>query len=51
MDALKQVHIYCFKCKRQTLTSNVEQVRSKNNRNMIKGSCSICGTKKNKFVK
>ena len=51
MDALNQFHIYCFKCKRQTLTINAERVRSKNNRNMIKGICSICGTKKNKFVK
>ena len=46
-----KLHIYCLKCKRQTLTNNIEQVRTKNNRNMIKGICAICGVRKNKFVK
>ena len=47
MDAL---HIYCLKCKRQTSINNIQRVRSKNKRNMIKGVCSICGTKKNIFI-
>jgi len=51
MNVLGELRVYCLKCKQQTLTNNVEHVISKNNRNMIKGICSICGTKKNKFMK
>ena len=46
MDAL----IYCLKCKLKTLINNVECVVSKNNRNTIKGTCSICSTN-SQFVK
>ena len=39
--------MYCLKCKRDTGTSNVERVVTKNNRNMLRGRCDVCGSKKN----
>lgn len=43
--------IYCVKCKAKTGTKDLHEAVSKNGRKMIKGVCSICGTKKNQFVK
>ena len=37
--------IYCLKCKQKTETIEVQSVQSQNGRQMIKGNCSICGTK------
>src|SRR5882757_3979030 len=45
------VIMYCLKCKLKTSTNNVEYVVTKNNRNLAKGTCLICGTKKNQFIK
>lgn len=45
-----QTEIYCLKCKSRTKTDNVNRIKSKNGRSMIKGNCAICGTGKNKFV-
>ena len=42
--------IYCLKCKQKTETIDQMEVQSKNSREMIKGSCSICGTKKSVFI-
>ena len=42
--------IYCFKCKLKTETLDVIEKTSSNGRNMIKGTCSVCGTKKSVFV-
>ena len=42
--------IYCLKCKQKTETIEVQSVQSKNGREMIKGNCSICGTKKSVFI-
>ena len=42
--------MYCVKCKIKTDTLNLQHTVSKNNRNMLKGTCSVCGTTKNKFV-
>ena len=42
--------MYCVKCKRKTDTLNLQHAISKNSRNMLKGTCSVCGTTKNKFV-
>lgn len=43
--------IYCVKCKKKTDTNNQHEKTSKNNRKMLSGTCSTCGTKKNVFVK
>ena len=42
--------IYCFKCKLKTETLDCIEKTSSNGRNMIKGTCSVCGTKKSVFV-
>ena len=42
--------IYCFKCKLKTETLDGIEKTSSNGRNMIKGTCSVCGTKKSVFV-
>ena len=42
--------IYCLRCKQKTETLNGVEVKSSNGRNMIKGTCSVCGTKKSVFV-
>ena len=42
--------IYCLKCKQKTETIEVQSVQSQNGRHMIKGNCSICGTKKSVFI-
>ena len=43
------MEIYCVKCKRKTDTDNINQVRAKNNRKALTGSCK-CGTKKYPFM-
>lgn len=42
--------MYCVKCKRKTNTNNISNNVSKNGKNMLQGTCDICGTKKTKFV-
>ena len=42
--------MYCVKCKRNTDTIDLHPAVSKNNRNMLKGTCSVCGRIKNQFV-
>ena len=41
--------IYCFKCKLKTETLDGIEKTSSNGRNMIKGICSVCGTKNQFF--
>jgi hypothetical protein len=41
--------IYCLKCKKKTETLNLNHIISKNNKSVITGNCSICGTKKYRF--
>ena len=42
--------IYCLKCKQKTETIDYLEMKSSNGRNMIKGTCSICSTKKSVFL-
>jgi hypothetical protein len=42
--------MYCVKDKKITPTENVVMKVTKNNRNMMQGKCTICGTTKTKFV-
>ena len=42
--------IYCLKCKQKTETLDGVELKTSNGRNMIKGICSVCGTKKSVFV-
>ena len=41
--------IYCLKCKQKTETLDGVELNTSNGRNMIKGICSVCGTKKSVF--
>ena len=43
--------IYCLRCKAKTETNNAIPSRSKNNRNVVKGVCSVCGKNKSVFVR
>ena len=43
--------MYCVKCKRATGTNNIERVVTKNNRNMLRGKCDVCGSTKTQFIK
>ena len=42
--------IYCLKCKQRTETLAGFELKSSNGRNMIKGTCSICGKQKSVFL-
>ena len=42
--------IYCLKCKIKTDTDDITKTMTKNNRNLIRGTCLICGTNKSVFV-
>ena len=42
--------IYCLRCKKQTPTLNTSESVAKNGRNMIKGVCEVCGSKKSRFL-
>ena len=43
--------LYCLKCKIKTDTANIAYVKTKNNRNMMKGICIVCNSKKSSFIK
>ena len=43
--------MYCVKCKRATGTNNIERVVTKNNRNLLRGKCDVCGSTKTQFIK
>lgn len=43
--------IYCLKCKQETETNNLEETVTKNNKPIMKGICTECGSKKNRFLK
>ena len=42
--------IYCLRCKKKTDTNNITQKKTKDNRNMVQGTCVVCNTKKSKFI-
>ena len=43
--------MYCVKCKKVTETKDIHQVTSKNNRQMLRGKCVVCGKTKTQFIK
>ena len=42
---------YCVKCRKDTENIDLEMVRTKNNRLIMKSNCSACGIKKSIFAK
>ncbi len=45
------MNIYCVKCKNKTNASNIERNKDIQNRNIMKGICQICNSKKSQFQK
>ena len=41
---------YCVKCRGKRPMQNCRTVKTRRNRNMLKGTCPKCGTKMNKFI-
>ena len=42
---------YCLKCKKNTDNIDPKMFKTKNNRLLMQSKCSVCGTKKSRFVK
>ena len=42
---------YCLACRKYTKSINPKIVRNKHNRLMIQSNCTICGSKKSRFIK
>ena len=42
---------YCLSCRKYTKSTNPRRVKSKNDRLMIQSNCTICGSKKSRFIK
>ena len=45
------MNTYCLKCKKDTANIDPKMVKTKNNRLLMQSKCSVCGTKKSKFIK
>ena len=45
------MNTYCLKCKKDTANIDPKMVKTKNNRLHMQSKCSVCGTKKSRFVK
>ena len=42
---------YCLKCTKDTNNIDPKMFETKNNRLLMQSKCSVCGTKKSRFVK
>ena len=42
---------YCLKCGKNTENKNPKVVKTKNGRRMLLSNCSVCNSKKSKFLK
>ena len=42
---------YCLKCKKNTESINPKVLKTTNGKTMILSTCTICGSKKSKFIK
>ena len=45
------MNTYCLKCKKDTANIDPKMVKTKNNRVLMQSKCSVCGTKRSRFVK
>ena len=45
------MNTYCLKCKTNTDNIDPKMVKTKNNKLVMQSKCSVCGTKKSRFVK
>ena len=44
------MHSYCVKCKGKTDTENITVQKTKNSKYILKGICSVCGSRKSRFI-
>src|ERR1044071_1038851 len=42
--------LYCVKCRQKTESKDISGIITKNNRNMLKSTCSVCEVKMSTFV-
>ena len=42
---------YCLKCKKNTESINPKVLKTTNGKTIISSKCTICGSKKSKFIK
>ena len=42
---------YGLSCRKNTENTNLKIVKSKNNKSMMQSNCTICGSKKSRFIK
>ena len=45
------MNTYCLKCKTNTDNIDPKMFKTKKNRLLMQSKCSVCGTKKSRFVK
>ena len=45
------MNTYCLNCKTNTSNIDPKMFKTKNNRLLLQSKCSVCGTKKSRFVK
>ena len=45
------MNTYCLKCEKDTSNIDPKMFKTKNNRLLMQSKCSVCGTKKSRFVK
>lgn len=45
------MEIFCSKCRKKTLTKNIENIKTVNNKWRTKGKCSVCNQDKSVFIK
>ena len=45
------INTYCLKCEKDTANIDPKMVKTKNNRLLMQSKCSVCKTKKSRFVK
>lgn len=49
--ATKTVMAYCVKCRAKREMEGAKEATTKNGRKMLTGTCPVCGTKMNMFIK
>ena len=47
----KTMSLYCFNCKKNTESINLRVSKTSNGKTMSSSKCTICGSKKSRFIK
>ena len=46
-----QKETFCLSCRKNTENTNLKIVKTKYNRSNVQSNCTICGSKKSRFIK